>query len=411
MKEWFLPLLYASDLAHKKITKKKLYFLRRAKMEKFNTEICKVDYDLVKKNDIEGLINEPVVKKAADLLRVGQLVAFPTETVYGLGADATNEHAVEKIYLAKGRPQDNPLIVHITTFQQLNKIVRGGLSNLVRKMIDNFWPGPLTIILNKGGLIPDKTTAGLDSVAVRMPSHPLIRALIETAEIPIAAPSANRSGAPSPTRVSHVINDLQGKIPLILDGGPTWFGVESTVVDLRNNNLRILRPGGVTKEEIQGVLDGDIKIFNLNDKSDVSKNSGMGNNVNKEYSSSETKLGDDIVRPISPGMKYRHYSPDTPLYIVENEQVLKELIEKGIGKETGIILSDETYEKYSSNLEDVHLIKMGSRNRPEIIAANLFELLRSLDKLPLESAYIEAIPQNGIGEAVMNRLYKASSKE
>jgi len=389
-------------------------------MEKYNTELCQVDYNLIKKNDIEELSKHPAIKKAADLLKQGQLVAFPTETVYGLGADATNEKAVEKIYQAKGRPQDNPLIVHIASFQQLENIVRGKSSNLVRKLIDNFWPGPLTIIFDKTEMIPMRTTAGLDSVAVRMPSHPLTRALIEVSGLAIAAPSANRSGKPSPTRASHVLNDLQGEIPLVLDGGSAWVGLESTIIDIRDDILKILRPGGISRERIQTILSCNKNLKISNNKDNTIKKTSIENYKNGDIQSGKNLNNDikkgkgldyDTERPLAPGMKYRHYSPETPLFIVENEQALKRLIDKGIANDIGIVLSDESYTKYRSRLKGVKTIKMGPRNKADIIATRLFDLLRGLDSLSLKSVYIEAIPQEGIGEAVMNRLYKASSRE
>ncbi|MFP4017117.1 MAG: L-threonylcarbamoyladenylate synthase, partial [Halanaerobiales bacterium] len=257
-------------------------------MEKYNTELYKIDYSLIEDNDLEALKEHPAVKKAAELIRSGELVAFPTETVYGLGADASNETAVERIYLAKGRPQDNPLIVHIASLKQLEIITQGNLSTLVEKLIDKFWPGPLTIILDKNGVIPDRTTAGLGSVAVRMPAHPLARALIEAAGKPIAAPSANISGAPSPTRALHVMNDLKGRIPLILDGGSSWVGVESTVIDVSGDKIIILRPGGVSREEIEKTI--------------ASTNSLA---VEVQFSSSLSgKDSTSIEKPRSPGMKY-----------------------------------------------------------------------------------------------------------
>ncbi len=387
-------------------------------MEKFNTELCKVDYNLIKKNKIAELIKHPVIKNAADLLKQGQLVAFPTETVYGLGADATNEEAVDKIYLAKGRPQDNPLIVHIASFKQLEDIICGELSKMVRILIDNFWPGPLTIIFNKDKMIPYRTTAGLDSVAVRMPSHPLTRALIEVSGLTIAAPSANRSGKPSPTRATHVLHDLQGRIPYIIDGGPTWVGLESTVIDVRDDKVKILRPGGISRERIMEVLSIDensnysnndsSKDSNVDSKKEISLETKKDTKENMQF---EVDQNLNTEKPISPGMKYRHYSPETPLFIIEDQQALKRLIDKGINNNIGIVLSDESYTKYHSQLTDVNTIKMGSRTEADIIAARLFDILRSLDDLCLKQVYIEAIPEEGIGEAVMNRLYKASSRE
>lgn len=354
-------------------------------MKNYETKILKIDDSLIKKGDIELLKKEPAVKEGAELLKKGELLAFPTETVYGLGADALNPKAVNKIFLSKGRPQDNPLIVHIAELKQLQELMEGELSINGEKLINAFWPGPLTVIVKKRDIIPDETTAGLDSVAVRMPVHPLARAIIEKTGLPVAAPSANASGKPSPTRAVHVYNDLCGKIPLIIDGGAAEVGVESTVVDIRGEMVRILRPGGVSREEIRNVI-GDFFCDSL-------------------YSKNKTE------RPVSPGMKYRHYSPETPLYIIENEDMLKVLIESELEKDSALILSDETYQKYYSLFNNVQAIKMGPRSNPELIAYNLFDLLRRIDKLALRSVYIEAIPATGIGEAVMNRIRKAAYRE
>lgn len=373
-------------------------------MREYKTKIYKIDDKLIKEENIEGLKSDSFLIEAAELLKKGELVAFPTETVYGLGADATNPSAVEKIYLAKERPQDNPLIVHIANLEQLDEIAKEGLSNIGEKLTKAFWPGPLTIIVSKKSIIPDKTTAGLESVAVRMPNHPLTRALIEITGLAIAAPSANKSGAPSPTKAFHVINDLSAKIPLIIDGGSAEVGVESTVVDIRGDNVKILRPGGVSREEIKEVIGGYLyesdSSYQFKNSSQLRKEELGTNNILREAG-----------RPVSPGMKYRHYSPETPLYIIENEDFLKELIQSGPDQDTALVLSDETYAKYFSLLEDIKVIKMGPRRKPAIIASNIFELLRSLDKQVLKNVYIEAIPEKGIGEAVMNRIRKASIRE
>ncbi|MEJ6951146.1 L-threonylcarbamoyladenylate synthase [Natronospora cellulosivora (SeqCode)] len=370
--------------------------------KKYDTIFQKVNYNLIKEANIEELKKEEAVKLAANLLKKGEVLAFPTETVYGLGADASKTKAVEKIYQAKGRPQDNPLIVHIANREQLRSLIRGDISVETENLISNFWPGPLTIILDKNDLLPDATTAGLSSVAIRMPAHPLSRALIELSGLALAAPSANKSGAPSPTTADHVANDLDGRIAMILDGGPSKVGLESTVLDVRGQ-VRILRPGGVSRKDIEKVLG-----YKLDDS-----NNYVQGKLEKEL---------DNEKPLSPGMKYRHYSPETPLYIVKDNddlvKILEEILHSNKGdnyqkecqEAVGFILTNESYEKYSSFLHGpgIKLIKMGSRKKVEMIAANLFSLLRSLDQMSLRKAYIEAIPEEGIGEAVMNRLYKAS---
>ena len=360
-------------------------------MKEYKTEIIKIDESLISDKNIDSLKQHPALEKAAELLQKGELVAFPTETVYGLGADATRLEAIKKIYQAKGRPQDNPLIVHIADLQELDKLVKGDLNLPAEKLIKAFWPGPLTIVVDKKEPIPAATTAGLDSVAIRMPAHPLTRAIIEKTGLPIAAPSANKSGAPSPTRAAHVYADLQGRLPLILDGGPARVGLESTVVDVRKERVRILRPGGVSREEIREVI-GDYLY------------EAQGADEGLENSST-------VERPLSPGMKYRHYSPQTPLYIIEDEDFLEGLLHSNLQENTALVLSDEWASKYQSSLKGIKVINMGPRKRPDLIAAGIFQLLRYLDTLSLDRAYIEAIPENGIGEAIMNRIRKASSRE
>lgn len=360
-------------------------------MKEYVTEIIRIDESLIEEGNIDSLKELPVLQQAAELLRKGELVAFPTETVYGLGADATEPEAIKKIYRAKGRPQDNPLIVHIAGFHELEGLVRGSLNPQAERLIKTFWPGPLTIVVDKKETIPAETTAGLDSVAIRMPAHPLTRAIIELAGVPIAAPSANKSGAPSPTRAEHVYADLKGRIPLILDGGPARVGLESTVIDVRSEKVRILRPGGVSREEIRELIGA--YLHEPGDEGEGTEKSNM------------------IEKPLSPGMKYRHYSPATPLYIIEDEQALENLLQSGLEGDIALILSEEWAGKYEASLRDSKVIKMGSRERPELIAAGIFQLLRHLDTLSLDRAYIEALPERGIGEAIMNRIRKASSRK
>lgn len=360
-------------------------------MKEYVTEIIKIDESLIEEGNIDSLKELPALQRAAELLKEGEVVAFPTETVYGLGADATTPEAIKKIYQAKGRPQDNPLIVHIAAFNELDGLVKGSLNPLAERLIKAFWPGPLTIVVDKREIIPDETTAGLDSVAIRMPDHPLTRAIIQLAGVPIAAPSANKSGAPSPTRAEHVFADLQGRIPLILDGGPARVGLESTVVDVRSERVQILRPGGVSREEIREVIGA--YLYEPGEEAGSIKKSRTAE------------------KPLSPGMKYRHYSPETPLFIIKDESSLKKLLQSGLPENTALILSDEWASKYGPGLKDIKVIKMGPRERPELIAAGIFQLLRYLDTLSLDRAYIEAIPEKGIGEAIMNRIRKASSRE
>ena len=368
--------------------------------------MIQIDPALIENSNLDALAAHPGVKRAAELLRSGQLVAFPTETVYGLGADASDEEAANKIYQAKGRPQDNPLIVHIAKIEQLENIIEGELNAISRMMIERFWPGPLTLVCNKSAMIPSGTTAGLDSVAVRMPDHPLARAVIEQAGVPVAAPSANTSGAPSPTRAEHVLHDLMGRIPLILDGGPTRVGLESTVVDVRSGRLRILRPGGVSREAIGQLLEEEQYI------PDHKRSKFEGDEGGKGSGSAPAGNTQSIGEaPLAPGMKYRHYSPDTPLRILRDERELQQLIGHCTTGQLGFVLTDETYAAYKDALTDCKVITMGPSIKPEIIAANLFHILRSLDELSLDAVYIEFVSESGIGEAVMNRLYKASRGE
>ncbi len=354
----------------------------------YRTEIELIDSKLTNiksARDDEILKELPAIQRAARLLRKGEVVAFPTETVYGLGANAANAEAVKKIFQAKGRPQDNPLIVHIATFDQLNQIVKGYLNKTSCSLIETFWPGPLTIIAEKSSRLPSETTAGLDSVAIRMPSHPVARAIIKAADLPIAAPSANISGTPSPTTAKHVFNDLQGRIPLIIDGGPARIGIESTVVDTRGELPVILRPGGISQEDIEKVL---------------------GYKIN-----TAVQVGLEDTPPLSPGMKYRHYSPATPLIMVYSLKELLKKIKEYRDYKIGLVVTTETREELHDLPEEIQVISMGSVRHPSEIASRIFGILRQLDKPEVDYIIVEAIPEKGLGLAVMNRLNKASLKE
>ncbi len=332
--------------------------------------------------------NKKMMQKAADLIKAGEIVAFPTETVYGLGADASNAIAVEKIFKAKGRPQDNPLIVHIADQEMLFDCISGPLTKMAQKLIAKFWPGPLTLIFDKSNYIPEETSAGLKTVAIRMPKHPVALDLIKRAGLPLAAPSANSSGYPSPTRAEHVYYDLEGKIPLIVDGGSSQVGIESTVLDIRGEKPIILRPGGITSDDLREVLGEDL--------------------VHYEKST-------DIEKPVSPGMKYRHYAPHKAVSLLSTEEI-QALInncpadpEKKFRK--AIIISKETDFLVRPDCQ-FKIIRYGSRNNPAKLARKLFSLLRSLDQdRSVKQIYIEKIPEKGLGEAVMNRLQKAALQE
>ncbi len=341
-----------------------------------NTEIIKINRENVDKEKI--LI-------AAEIIRSGGLVAFPTETVYGLGADAYNESAVKKIFIAKGRPSDNPLIVHISENIPIMEIVES-FPEKAEMLKEKFWPGPLTLILKKNKKIPGVVTGNLDTVAVRMPSHPVAKMLIDLSERAIAAPSANISGKPSPTKPEHVIRDLFGKIDIIIDAGGVDIGLESTVVDLTKNPPVIYRPGKITVRDIESVL-GEIALSPL----------------------ARAELKFENIVALSPGMKYRHYSPDTPLILYEGEKdkiiekIKNDLEElKRNDKRVGLIIMDE-------NVVSDKTIVFDSWN-VEDIAKNIFSALREMDENGLDFILVQGIKDVDLGLAVMNRLRKAASK-
>ncbi|TDT62380.1 L-threonylcarbamoyladenylate synthase [Fonticella tunisiensis] len=325
------------------------------------------------------------INEAAQIIKNGGLVVFPTETVYGLGANALNEEACKKIFIAKGRPQDNPLIVHVADFD-ISKYVKN-IPEMAQKLMEAFWPGPLTIIMEKSHLIPGAVTAGLDSVAIRMPSNKVARRLIELSGVPIAAPSANLSGRPSPTTIEHCIEDLSGRVDAIIGGERCEVGLESTVVDTTGGVATILRPGGITKEMLEDVI-GRVEI-----------------------DPAIMKKPDSNFKPKAPGMKYRHYAPKSPMVIVRgrDEDVINyinkrvEELEKE-GKRAGIMAADETMERYRGGFK----ISVGSRKQLGIIAANLFDSLREFDKIGIDYIFAEGFPEEGLGLAIMNRLKKAA---
>jgi len=352
----------------------------------YKTALLKIKRDLINNKNIEIIEQTKAIKQAAELIVENEVVAFPTETVYGLGANALQEKAVLKIFEAKGRPTDNPLIVHISRREQLFKLIKGCILKVADKLIDEFWPGPLTIIFKKSSQVPQITTAGLETVAVRMPSHPIALALINQTELPLAAPSANSSGFPSPTSAEHVYSDLNGKIPLIIDGGICDIGLESTVVEIQSEQVNILRPGAITMEMIKKVVGNThlVKTINL-----------------KEH-----------VKPKSPGMKYKHYSPSTPLWIVKkNSSITKILKKNNINNEkTLIIVSSETLQNLKLNQIKARIKNLGSINDLNYIAKNLFKILRESDLEDFKLILIEEVSQKDIGIAVMNRLTKAATK-
>ena len=330
--------------------------------------------------------NEESLALAARLLREGRLVAFPTETVYGLGANALDAEAVKAIFAAKGRPADNPLIAHIWDRTQLEGLVE--IPDAAPVLMDAFWPGPLTILMPRTSRVPDVVTAGLDTVAIRMPSHPVARAMLRACELPIAAPSANRSGKPSPTTAEHVRVDMDGRIPLILDGGPCDVGLESTVIDVTHGTPTILRPGGVTQAMLERVL-GRVEV---------------AGSVLRPLQAGEKAL--------SPGMRYRHYSPDGQVTLVEGD-------EADVVRALGLLCAQAEanghracvmcFSEHTAALAKWHPHDIGSRSEPEEVAHRLFDTLRRLDTEGMDVIFSEVVAPEGIGLAVMNRLGRAAS--
>ena len=313
------------------------------------------------------------------MLQQGEVVAFPTETVYGLGADATSDEAVAKIFAAKGRPGDNPLIVHIGTLEQIHQVV-SVMTDRAKRLMEAFWPGALTIILPKQAGISRGVTVGLSTVGVRLPSHPVALALLKAVNLPIAAPSANVSGRPSPTTAAHVADDLKGKIAGIVNGGRTEVGLESTVIDCSVDPPVILRPGGVTKEEIEAVI-GPVQVALPAEEADLA--------------------------PKSPGMKYRHYAPDAPMAIVQGDAAFFQRVirdAQGEGKKVGILVTEESRELYEADL----ILTCGTKRDFSTIARNLYDVLREFNQSDVDVIYSESFADRGLGEAIMNRLRKAA---
>lgn len=327
------------------------------------------------------------LSSAAKAIKDGRIVAFPTETVYGLGADALNPAAVEKIFIAKGRPNDNPLIVHISDKEKVCELTKDIPEKAV-PLMDKLWPGPLTLVFRKNSIIPDAITAGLDTVAIRMPEHPVARELIRLAGVPVAAPSANISGRPSTTTAQHVIHDLDGKIDIVVDAGGSRVGLESTVLDVTVDPPVLLRPGGITPEQLEEII-GHIDI----DKTILGK-------VNM----------DNV--PKSPGMKYKHYSPKAHVIIVKGSNNVNQIARicdmaaaiRNEGKRPGICGTDQSLDKYSG----YDAVSMGDRNHPETIAANLFSILREFDEKNVDVILAESVNESGVGLAIMNRMIKAA---
>lgn len=321
------------------------------------------------------------LKKAGSILKNGGLVAIPTETVYGLAANALDGEAVKKIYQAKGRPSDNPLIVHISDLSQWKELVRD-IPEKAMKLAEKFWPGPLTIILSKSELVPDEVSGKLDTVAVRMPSNEIARAIIEKAGVPLAAPSANTSGKPSPTNAKYVHFDLDGKIDMIVDGGDCDVGVESTVITLATDTPKLLRPGAVTPEMLESVL-GEIEIDGA------------------VYD----KLAEDVA-PSSPGMKYKHYSPKAKVIIVKGEiDSFKKFVTENADESTAVLCFEEDKE----NLRAFQIITYGKESDSFSQANRIFEALREVDEVGAKTVYARFPEMSGMGLAVFNRLVRAAA--
>ncbi len=344
--------------------------------------MIKTKYAVVDENHID----ETIIREAGRIIREGGLVAFPTETVYGLGGDALQRESSKRIYAAKGRPYDNPLIVHICRWEDIGKISIA-IPAAAEELAKRFWPGPLTMILQKSDAVPPETTGGLSTVAVRMPENKIALALIRAAGGYIAAPSANISGKPSPTIAEHVREDLDGKIEMILDGGPVGIGLESTIIDLTEGKPTILRPGYITKEMLEEALGTEVGV----DRALLDENSGQA--------------------PKAPGMKYRHYAPNGELTIVSGEpdavtaaicRLSRERIQAG--EKVGIICTDETRGFYEADC----IASMGARADEDSIARHLYAVLRQFDALHITYIYSEAFSDKGVGQAIMNRLLKAA---
>ena len=338
-----------------------------------NTIISKIDINNIDKNEI---------KKQSKLLSEGKTVIFPTETVYGLGANALDEDAVKKIYEAKGRPSDNPLIVHIYDKEEVYNLAEN-INEKAKTIMDKFWPGPITIILNKKDIVPYRTSGGLETVAIRMPSHLIAREIIKEAGVPIAAPSANISGRPSPTKADHVYEEMNGRVSGIVLGGDCNFGLESTILDVTTENPMILRPGSITKEDLEKVI-GEVSIDPSLEKKEDNK------------------------KAKAPGMKYTHYSPDADVYIVSGNiedtiskinSLVVENNKKGL--KTGVMCLEQNKNSYKGEV-----VSLGSTL--EEVGSNLFDVLRQMDKMNIDIVYSEEFPRDGVGQAIMNRLLKSA---
>ncbi|MBO5097278.1 MAG: threonylcarbamoyl-AMP synthase [Agathobacter sp.] len=353
-----------------------------------NTKIYKINYD---NRDAFGIASdsEEYMKEAGKLIADGELVAFPTETVYGLGGDALHPEAAKKIYAAKGRPSDNPLIIHIAEISDLERVARE-VPPQARLLAEAFWPGPLTMVVWKKDEVPYATTGGLETVAVRMPNHPVALELIRKSGKLIAAPSANTSGRPSPTEAAHVAEDLSGRIAMILDGGSVGIGIESTIIDLTEQTPMVLRPGYITPQMLSEVLGEEVII-----------DPGI-------------LATDDTTKPKAPGMKYKHYAPKADMVIVDGEKsvVIEEINRltteaQAAGRKVAVIATEETRASYCADI----VLSMGKREDEDSIAQHMYKILRDCDDLDVQEIYSESFQTPRIGQAIMNRLLKAAGHQ
>lgn len=324
------------------------------------------------------------LSQAAEFIRLNKTVIFPTETVYGLGANALSDEAVAKIFIAKGRPQDNPLIIHVSSIDMMEKLIDKPLNEQSKQLIKAFWPGPLTLVLKHSDLVPNSVCANLDTVGIRMPDHPIALKLIELAGVPIAAPSANISGKPSPTEAEHVLSDMMNRVDMIITATHSRIGLESTVLDMSSDIPTLLRPGGVTVSQIESII-GPIKI--------------------------DDSIHKTVEKPKSPGMKYTHYAPNAKLTIYKGSpDKMIESIQNQVtiahqnGLKSAVITCNENVNQYVNTL----ILSLGSIKKPEELASHLFDTLRECDKQGIEIIFAEFFSEDELGLALMNRLKKAA---
>lgn len=332
--------------------------------------------------DLKNSKNYEKIEEAGNVIKKGGLVLFPTETVYGIGANGLNENAVKNIFIAKGRKQDNPLILHISDYEMLKEISKN-VGKIEQKLMETFWPGPFTIILERTKKVPDIVTGGLDTVGIRMPENEIARTLIKYSKVPIAAPSANISGKPSGTRLEDIFDELKEKVDYIIDGGECKIGLESTVVRVIDDIPHILRPGKITAEQIKKVVGAVVIDEHILNKIDLEK------------------------EVLSPGMKYRHYAPKTECILIYSKDNIKMInkINEEMKKYAKVLVISSNENALKYNCENI--IKMGSKNNLEEISKNIFKILRQVDNYNVNKVIIEGVEKEGLGLAIMNRLIRA----